>query len=242
MGQIGTVGKLMGGELLKLDGVGFSYPNSSSGLWDVSLNITKTSNIGIIGASGSGKSTLGKILAGINKPDSGSITGAPKVSLIFQNPLASFDPKWKIIDIIGEPLIIQGVDKAVIREKTVQLAKRLKLPENLLQRYPHELSGGQNQRAAIARALITDPDIIVADEPFSALDVVLQAEMIRVFRSLGDFARIFISHDLAVVSQVCDELLIIDGGRIVEYGGTKEILRNPQSDMGITLVRAFRGL
>lgn len=230
----------MQSELLKLEGVGFTYPNSSSGLSDINLNITKTSNIGIIGASGSGKSTLGKILAGINKPGSGSITGNPKVSLIFQNPLASFDPKWKIADIIGEPLIIQGIDKAIIKDKTAQLSKRLKFPENLLQRYPHELSGGQNQRAAIARALITDPDIIVADEPFSALDVVLQTEMIRVFRSLGDFARIFISHDLAVVSQVCEELIIVDGGRIVEYGKTREILKNPQSEMGKTLVKAFR--
>jgi peptide/nickel transport system ATP-binding protein len=241
MGEIGTTSQLEQGTILQFNGVGFRYPGSKYGVDDINFAIQKNSSIGIIGASGSGKTTLGKLIVGMYKPSSGDIVGSPNVSLIFQNPLSSFDPKWRVFDIIAEPLIIQKTDKGAIGEKVNKIIKALNLPYDLLDRYPYELSGGQNQRVAIARALVTSPDIIVADEPFSALDVVLQAEMIRVFRALAGFAKIFISHDLAVVSQICDTIVIVDGGRIVEAGETKQILSNPASNMGKTLVNAFNG-
>lgn len=241
MGEIGTAGQLEQEAILRFNGVGFRYPGSKYGVDDINLAIRKNSSIGIIGASGSGKTTLGKLIVGMYKPSSGDIVGSPNVSLIFQNPLSSFDPKWKVFDIIAEPLTIQKTDKGAVGEKVNKIIKALNLPYDLLDRYPYELSGGQNQRVAIARALVTSPDIIVADEPFSALDVVLQAEMIRVFRALAGFAKVFISHDLAVVSQICDTIVIVDGGRIVEAGETKRILSNPASNMGKTLVNAFNG-
>lgn len=241
MGEIGTISQLGQGVVLKFNGVGFRYPGSNYGVDNIDLSIEKNSSIGIIGASGSGKTTLGKLIVGMYKPNSGDIVGSPNVSLIFQSPLSSFDPKWRIFDIIAEPLIIRKMDKGSVGEKVNKIIKGLNLPYDLLDRYPHELSGGQNQRVAIARALVTSPDIIVADEPFSALDVVLQAEMVRVFRSLRGFAKVFISHDLAVVSQICDTIIIIDGGRIVEAGGTRQILSDPVSNMGKTLVKAFNG-
>ncbi len=241
MGEIGAVSQLERETILKFNGVGFRYPGSKYGVDDINLAIQKNSSIGIIGASGSGKTTLGKLIVGMYKPSSGDIVGSPNVSLIFQNPLSSFDPKWKVFDIIAEPLTIQKTDKGAVGEKVNKIIKALNLPYDLLDRYPYELSGGQNQRVAIARALVTSPDIIVADEPFSALDVVLQAEMIRVFRALAGFAKVFISHDLAVVSQICDTIVIVDGGRIVEAGETKQILSNPASNMGKTLVNAFNG-
>lgn len=241
MGEVGTISQLGQEAILQFNGVGFRYPGSNYGVDNISFAIKKNSSIGIIGASGSGKTTLGKLIVGMYKPNSGDIVGSPNVSLIFQSPLSSFDPKWRIFDIIAEPLIIRKTDKGAIGGKVNKISKALNLPYGLLDRYPHELSGGQNQRVAIARALVTSPDIIVADEPFSALDVVLQAEMIRVFRSLGGFAKVFISHDLAVVSQICDTIIIIDGGRIVEAGDTRQILSEPASDMGKTLVKAFNG-
>lgn len=241
MGEIGTAGQLEQETILQFNGVGFRYLGSKYGVDDINLAIRKNSSIGIIGASGSGKTTLGKLIVGMYKPSSGDIVGSPNVSLIFQNPLSSFDPKWKVFDIIAEPLTIQKTDKGAVGEKVNKIIKALNLPYDLLDRYPYELSGGQNQRVAIARALVTSPDIIVADEPFSALDVVLQAEMIRVFRALAGFAKVFISHDLAVVSQICDTIVIVDGGRIVEAGETKRILSNPASNMGKTLVNAFNG-
>lgn len=240
MGKNGTV-ELDKDVAIELNGVNFRYPSSKYGVDDINLIIRKNSRMGIIGASGSGKTTLGKLIAGMYRANTGEIKGSPKVSFIFQSPLSSFDPKWQVSDIIAEPLIIQKVAKETITEKINTIIKRLNLSPELLSRYPHQLSGGQNQRVAIARALITEPDIIVADEPFSALDVVLQAEMIRVFRELTGFATVFISHDLAVVSQICDTIIIVDGGRIVEAGETKQILLSPVSDMGKTLVKAFNG-
>lgn len=240
MGKNGTV-ELDKEASLEFSGVSFRYPGSRYGVDNIDLIIRKNSRIGIIGASGSGKTTLGKLIVGMYRASSGEINGNPRVSLIFQSPLSSFDPKWQVSDIIAEPLIIQKVAKETITEKVNTIIKRLNLSSELLPRYPHQLSGGQNQRVAIARALITEPDIIVADEPFSALDVVLQAEMIRVFRGLEGFATVFISHDLAVVSQICDTIIIVDGGQIVESGDTKQILTDPVSNMGKTLVKAFHG-
>lgn len=208
----------------------------------VNLEINKGEILAIAGESGCGKSTLAKTLMRLIPRTQGSIdlNGKnidfvkdfyKKVQIVFQNPYSSLNPKMKIGEILSEPLIINTnyskseIDK-IVEEKIIQVG----LDKSILKLYPHEFSGGQRQRIAIARALVLEPEIIIADEPVSALDVSIQAQIINLLKSLKDnynLTFVFISHDLSVIRYISDRIAVMYLGEIVELGKTEEIFSNP---------------
>ena len=201
----------------------------------------------MVGESGSGKSTLGRILLRLTNADKGTIkfdglnfysnnsTELKKfrstIQIIFQDPYSSLDPRRTIGYSISEPLIILNKYRtAEIQEKVHKLLTAVGLDPDSAKRYPHEFSGGQRQRIAIARAISTEPKIIVADEPTSALDVTVQAQILELLLKLKvehNISFLFISHDLAVVQQVSDSVAVMCEGRILEKGSTSQVLQNP---------------
>ena len=226
-------------------------------LKNINLDIKKGEILGLVGESGCGKSTLGNCILRIIDTTEGEILYngknikefnknelfefREKTSLIFQNPYSSLNPKMKIEEIIEEPLIIHKVGKTrnEKREIAIKTLKMVGLSETDLKKYPHEFSGGQRQRIAIARALILNPEFIVADEPISALDVSIQAQIINLLSELKsklNLTYLFISHDLNVVRYLCDRIAIIYKGEIVELNETEEIFNNPQHDYTKTLL------
>jgi peptide/nickel transport system ATP-binding protein len=225
---------------------------------DVSFDVPAAAAIGIVGESGSGKTTLARLLLGFDPPDRGSVTldGRPwsdvsernrrsrrgDIQYISQDPLGSFDPRYTVSRIVTEGLRgARGTSSSDRATRIRHLLDSVGLDRSLEGRRPHELSGGQRQRVAIARALASEPRILVCDEPVSALDVSIQATIIellvRLRRDLG-VALVFVSHDLAVVAQVCDEVLVMKDGRIVERGATDEVFRNPRHPFTQALVAA----
>jgi peptide/nickel transport system ATP-binding protein len=198
----------------------------------VSLAIEKGVSLGLVGESGSGKTTLGKIILGLIRPDSGTVdlrTDHPQV--IFQDPLGSLDPKMRAGDIIAEGLVISGKHKpANIKDRVGRTLELVRLPGSAAQKYPHEFSGGEKQRIAIARAIITHPEFIICDEPVSSLDVTVQLEILRLLkdirRSLG-ITYLFISHDLRVIRFMCEKVAVMKDGRIVEDGPTSRVYSYP---------------
>ena len=220
---------------------------SVNALENINLQIGYGEVVSLVGESGSGKSTLGRILLKLSNPDKGTIrfdglnfysnqsTELKKfrsaIQIIFQDPYSSLDPKRTIGYSISEPLIIQNkCRKAEIQEKVHKLLTAVGIDPDSEKRYPHEFSGGQRQRIAIARAISTEPKIIVADEPTSALDVTVQAQILELLLKLKDEQNIsflFISHDLAVVQQVSDSVAVMCEGRILEKGSTSQVLQNP---------------
>jgi len=216
----------------------------------VSLNIQRGEIVGLVGESGSGKSTLGNCILGLLDTDCGEILYdkkdirsfskkdikefRKKTGLIFQNPYSSLNPKMKIKDILSEPLIVNGVKDKKIRLSALEnIIKLTGLNSDDLGRFPHEFSGGQRQRIAIARALILKPEFVVADEPISALDVSIQAQIINLLIDLKEkfnLTYLFISHDLNVVKYLCSRVIILYRGEIAEEGSTEEIFNNPKHD------------
>src|ERR1700685_3143791 len=205
---------------------------------DVSLYIHAGETLGLVGESGSGKSTLGRLILRLVEPTSGSITFEGRdllatgrremrrwrrdMQIIFQDPFASLDPRFPVEDIIAEPLIIhgngQGNGRDGIRARVVELLRAVGLDESILRRFPHEFSGGQRQRIGIARALAVKPELIVADEPVSALDVSIQAQVVNLLRELQrklGLALLFIAHDLAVVEYISDRILVMYLGKVM---------------------------
>jgi peptide/nickel transport system ATP-binding protein len=188
----------------------------------VSLHMAAGEVLGLVGESGSGKSTLGRLIVGLEQPTGGAIDFMPgmradSVQMVFQNPAGSLNPRQRVLDIVAEPLRCAG------REDADGAARRLLesagVPAHLLERYPHELSGGQCQRIGIARALALGPALIVCDEPVSALDVSIQAQILNLFADLREqtgCGYLFISHDLPVVERMSDRVAIMYLGRIVE--------------------------
>ena len=217
-------------------------------LKNVSLEIKRGEIVGLVGESGSGKSTLGNCILKLLDVNEGEIlydsknikdftkteTKAfrEKTGLIFQNPYSSLNPKMKIKEILTEPLIVNNVQNK--KRRIVMLNNIVKLTglnADDLERYPHEFSGGQRQRIAIARALILKPEFVVADEPISALDVSIQAQIINLLINLKErfnLTYLFISHDLNVVKYLCTKIAIMYRGEIVETGTTEEIFNNPK--------------
>ena len=214
---------------------------------NLSLEIKKGEILAIAGESGCGKSTLAKTIIGLEVPSEGEIffndsdvlkMNKPelkdfhrKVQMIFQNPYASLNPKMRIREILSEPLKINSklTDNEII-DKVKNILLQVGLNEECLELYPHEFSGGQRQRIAIARALVLDPELILADEPVSALDVSIQAQIINLLRQLKqDFKLtiLFISHDLSVIKYLSDRVAIMYLGEIVELGTTDEIFNSP---------------
>ncbi len=214
-------------------------------LFDVDFSIAPGEVVGLCGESGSGKTTLSKAICGIIPTFTGSISLAHERPLmIFQNPYNSLNPSKRIGWLLEEPLRVDPArswSEEERDERVHEVIKQVELPEKLLDRLPKELSGGQRQRVAIAAALMRKPRFIIADEPVSALDVTIQAQVLRLLKSLHEdlgLSILFISHDLRVVYQVCDRVLIMQRGRIVEQGPVRKVYRQPENDYTRQLLEA----
>lgn len=215
----------------------------------VSFTVEKGTTVGLVGESGSGKTTIGRTIIRLAPITEGAIfyqgteistlshreffPYRKKIQMVFQDPFNSLNPRMTIRQIIAEPLDIHFPDLSVA-DKTARVADLLKkvgLQPDHMQRYPHEFSGGQRQRIGIARALAVEPDFIICDEPVSALDVSVQAQIINLLQDLQEelgLTYLFIAHDLAVVEHISDKVLVMTGGRIVEQADADAIYRNPQ--------------
>jgi len=215
---------------------------------DVSLNIHAGETLGLVGESGSGKSTLGRLILRLIEPTSGSVRFEGRdllaahggemrrlrrdMQIIFQDPFASLDPRFRVEEIIAEPLVIHESRSARdgVRPRVVELLRAVGLDESILQRFPHEFSGGQRQRIGIARALALHPRFIVADEPVSALDVSVGAQIVNLLAQLQrDFGLtyLFISHSMPVVRYLSTRIAVMHRGKIVEVGDTEQITERP---------------
>ena len=254
--------------LLQLDGVSRVYPMRRHALAravavravdNISLIVRAGRTLGIVGESGCGKSTTARLMLGLETPADGSVrfrggpmpppgTGAwrklrARMQLVFQDPLGALDRRLTIAAQIEEPLRIHAIgDAAERRDRVAALLRDVGLRADHAARHPHELSGGQRQRAVLARALATDPDLLVCDEPVSALDVSIQAQVLNMLVDLQDargIAIVFISHDLKVVRQVSHEVAVMYLGRIVEQGDPDAIFAEPAHPYARALVSAI---
>ncbi|MFY9189893.1 MAG: ABC transporter ATP-binding protein [Lawsonella sp.] len=228
---------------------------------DVSLEIKQLQTTAIVGESGSGKSTVANMMLGLLDPTEGAVfyEDEPikgmrrreelefrrKVQPVFQNPYGTLDPMWSVFNLIQEPLKVHKIgDKQSRRARVLDIMDRVALPRSMARRYPMELSGGQRQRVAIARALVLEPEVVICDEAVSALDVLVQAQILDLLNELQEelgLTYVFITHDLAVVKQIADEVVVMQNGRIVERGETDELYANPQSDYTAKLLDAIPG-
>lgn len=215
-------------------------------LHNVSFEIQKGEIVGLVGESGSGKSTLAKTLLGINRDVCGTINkadaGKLPIAMIFQDPYGSLNPAKKIGWILQEPLRIRGgMDKKEMESRAEEMLVRVGLSKDLMNRYPRQLSGGQRQRVCIGVALMQEPRLLIADEPVSALDVTIQAQIVELLKTLQkemELSILFVSHDLRVVYQMCDRVMIMRQGRIVESGRPEDIYFAPKEAYTRALLEA----
>ena len=235
-------------ELLRLDHINVDIPIGGSfmkpaailqAVNDVSLSVAKGETLAVVGESGSGKSTLGFVVAGLRKQTGGTVTfnsdrphsdGRPPVQVIFQDPFSALDPRMVVGDIVAEPLRLKGVPTENRTAGVVEVLGQVGLPPEAAQRYPHQFSGGQRQRIAIARALIAEPEMIVADEPLSALDVSIQSQVLNLLDDIKKqhgISYIFISHDLGVVRHLADRVAVLYLGRLMEVASRDDLFVNP---------------
>jgi len=225
---------------------------------DVSFDIGKGETLGLVGESGSGKSTTGYCILQIIRPTSGTVVFdgheltelkgedlrrlRRRMQLVFQDPFASLDPRMTVGDIVGEPLVVHKVGSRQERRARVrELLDVVGFDPGYTNRYPHEFSGGQRQRIGIARALALSPDFIVCDEPVSALDVSIQAQILNLLKDLQQefgLTYLFIAHDLAVVRAMSDRIAVMNAGRIVELGEAEEVYASPREEYTQALLQA----
>ncbi|MGW5359959.1 ABC transporter ATP-binding protein [Actinopolymorpha pittospori] len=239
-----------------------STPTSVPALRDVSFDIAAGQRFGIVGESGSGKSTLVRLLAGLDQPTAGSVRfagrrvdGVPErrlrflredLQLVFQDPSGSLDPRMRVGDIVAEPLVAMRDSRLrrthrSHRARVDELLAAVGLPADAAERYPHQFSGGQRQRISLARALAPAPKVLVADEPVSALDASVRAQILDLLASLAEtfeLTLVFVSHDLSVVRQVCDTVAVLHEGRVVELGPTERIFTAPEHPYTQRLIAA----
>ncbi|RQW64499.1 ABC transporter ATP-binding protein [Vibrio viridaestus] len=226
---------------------------------NVSLNLERGKILGIVGESGSGKSTLARIVMALDKPTDGNVIFNNKdifaqtsanlrklrahFQMIFQDPYGSLNPRHKVLRIISEPLHLEK-DKPrgeELRKRIGDLLEQVGLQASDMDKYPHEFSGGQRQRIAIARALITKPQLIVADEATSALDLTVQAQILSLIKEMRDIHGIsilFITHNIGVVDEICDSVAVMQSGKLVESGSVRQVLDNPKQDYTKRLLSA----
>lgn len=227
---------------------------------DVSISLYRGETLGIVGESGCGKSTLARTILRLIEPTKGSITYDGKdlcalrgrdlrairrhMQIVFQDPYSSLHPRMKIGEILAEPLIISGMikDKKMRQERAEELLAMVGLDKDYMDRYPHEFSGGQRQRIVIARALATNPELLICDEPVSALDVSVRAQVLNLLEELQDklsLTYMFISHDLSVVEHICDRVAIMYLGQLMEIGTVDQIFDSPMHPYTQALLSAI---
>ena len=228
---------------------------------DVSFDIHRGEVLGLVGESGSGKSTIGRSILRLVPVTSGridfdgtdltSLAGADlkrmrrRMQMIFQDPFASLNPRMTVFDTLAEPLLLHGIEnRKSVSQGVLKLMDDVGLARAFVRKYPHEFSGGQRQRIAIGRALATRPEFVVADEPVSALDVTIQAQILELMAELGreyGLTMLFVSHDLAVVKHIADRILVLYKGELVEQGSGEELFNNPREDYTRRLLQAIPG-
>jgi peptide/nickel transport system ATP-binding protein len=246
--------------LIKVEGLSIHFPVGRMGFWggreqyvhavdDVSFEIRRGETLGLVGESGSGKTTTGRAVLRRVDPSSGHIYFKGRdithvrgeelrqlrrsMQLVFQDPYASLNPRMKILDLVAEPLLVHGLVEHVrdARDRVRELLELVGLPADAVDRYPHAFSGGQRQRVGIARALALEPDFIVADEPVSALDVSIRAQVVNLLQDLQDrlgLTYLFIAHDLSVVRHISHRIAVMYAGKIVEIADRDEVYERPK--------------
>ena len=212
---------------------------------DISFDIEEGKTFGLVGESGCGKTTLARLIVKILKPDSGKIQINGNYDIVFQDPHSSLNPRMRIKDIVGESLFIQDMERKEVYEKVEEVLALVKMTDaDCMEKYPHQFSGGERQRIAIARALIRHPKLVVLDEPVSSLDVSIQAGILNILKDLQEDLKLtylFISHDLRVVEFMADETGVMKDGRIVETASSKTLYTAPKSEYTKKLLSAIPG-
>jgi peptide/nickel transport system ATP-binding protein len=227
---------------------------------DVTLSLPRGATLGVVGESGSGKSTLARCIVRLIEPDSGAVRlegtdllalprremrrATRRMQMVFQDPFGSLNPRRRAGELVAQGPIIHGMDpgKAMVRAK--ELFSLVGLDPASTDRYPHQFSGGQRQRIGLARALALEPDVLVADEPVSALDVSVQAQVLRLLADLRErlgLSLVFITHDLRVAAQVCDLVAVMKSGEVVEHGPIAEVFSNPRHPYTRSLLASVPG-
>ncbi len=241
----------------------FQPAGALQALSDVSFTLQPGKSLGVVGESGSGKSTLARLVMALDTPTEGQVVFKgvdvhqthgqalrqlrSGFQMVFQDPYGSLDPRQKVLAIVTEPIktLVEPADgRTELRDRAAQALSEVGLRSADLDKYPHEFSGGQRQRIAIARALITRPALIVADEPVSALDVSVQAQVLNLMMDLQDrygLSYLFVSHDLAVVNLMCDDVLVLQSGRVVEQGPVEQIFKQAEHPYTRKLLAAIPG-
>ena len=227
---------------------------------DLSFELRQGETLGVVGESGSGKTTVSRIVTRLLECDQGSVeldgadllAATPKelrslrqhIQMVFQDPMASLNPRKRVVDLIAQGPIVHGANPGKAREQAKKLLELVELSPAAANRFPHEFSGGQRQRIGIARALALEPKVIVADEPVSALDVSVQAQVLKLLADLRDrlnLSLLFVTHDLRVAAQLCDRIIVMQKGEIVESGRTAEVFANPQHPYTQNLLSSIPG-
>ncbi len=228
---------------------------------DVSICLRRGSTLAVVGESGSGKSTLARCLLQLQPLDSGEVLFAGQdlskmngkelrvarkdLQMVFQDPFASLNPRMRVGEIVGEGLLIHAIgNQATQQQQVITMLKRVGLSEADMQKYPHEFSGGQRQRIGIARALVMQPKVVVCDEPVSALDVSIQAQILLLLKELQQemtLSYVFISHDLRVVRHIANDIVVMNAGKVVEQGSVVDIYRQPQHEYTRNLLASIPG-